>query len=416
MSKTILTIDFNIFLNRYFDLIENKVIEFNSTFNKDLYLKIFNKNFLNVLKHTKDVYFLDNQKDIVKLVKYNDIVYNIDYFDDSNDNNLSFLITNRNWAAYLIKYKHILYNWINVQEKTWDINSIFNINIETIKADTIVICNNEYLHNSEYETLFFELRDRFQNKNSNPNIITHLFSKNKNTENCITTLLSSDYYLYGVLGLYYSVRKFSKNDFVVICTNNISDNILNKLDYYNIEYIKVNDLSDNIHHWADITTNINMMTVVNKIYSASLTNYKKVLFIDADCILCRDIDKIFTINNNKNFYGTITKFKDKKIYLSNIFLITPSEQTFNDLKKNLLSLKFSWKDVPPDGNCFEKTFGINLLEIPHDVIIYHNSYRPKYWNNIKNDRDLFIKVQKMIALFNEFTLCQSKELGGTIQW
>ena len=96
MSKTILTIDFNIFLNRYFDLIENKVIEFNSTFNKDLYLKIFNKNFLNVLKHTKDVYFLDNQKDIVKLVKYNDIVYNIDYFDDSNDNNLSFLITNRN--------------------------------------------------------------------------------------------------------------------------------------------------------------------------------------------------------------------------------------------------------------------------------------------------------------------------------
>lgn len=107
------------------------------------------------------------------------------------------------------------------------------------------------------------------------------------TEYAYTTLLASNDYIYGVLGLYYSWKlTASKYDFVLIITDNISKENIDIVEQVGIDYIIV-PRYDFKHK------NSKYNITWNKFYIYSLTNYKKVLFIDADAILIENIDQVF---------------------------------------------------------------------------------------------------------------------------
>lgn len=104
---------------------------------------------------------------------------------------------------------------------------------------------------------------------------------------CYCTLLSSDNYINGVLGLYYSLKKVNTQyPFLVITTNNLSEEIFQILQQNNINYIKKPYLS-----FSSIT---NYQSTINKIYIYTLP-FKKICFIDADAILLKNIDNYFSL-------------------------------------------------------------------------------------------------------------------------
>ena len=380
MAKKLLTIDFNIFF------------EHNNHFNIELYNQVFNNRFFNKLRSIKKVYFIEEQKEIINIINYKDTVINIDRYSDLN--NFVFMVDNKNWASYCMS-KDINYLWLN-----------------SFKFDKLV----DYLVIANYKKCkyFYTLKEKCS-KIFSLSIIPmndYVKIKNKGTKYCICSLLSSDYYLKGLIGLYYTVRKSSMNDFIVICTNNISKSTIEKLDYYGIEYIIKEDLSKGKTSTKD-DKNTYMMTVINKIYTASLYNYEKVLFLDADCIVCRPLDELFDTELD-DFKATKTILLPKNIefYISNLFLIKPSKENFNKLLEIINRLE-DWTEYPPDGYCFEKAFGMNILNIPQNIIIYHNSYVPKYWDNVN---DIFEYIEKFLQYSYEFNLCASFESMNSIKW
>lgn len=110
------------------------------------------------------------------------------------------------------------------------------------------------------------------------------------TEYAYTTLLASNDYLYGVLGLYYSWKlTHSKYDFILIVTDNISKENLSIVEQAGIDYTIVPR-----YDFKNPQSKYNITW--NKFYIYTLTQYTKVCFIDADAILIENIDSVFDAN------------------------------------------------------------------------------------------------------------------------
>ena len=107
------------------------------------------------------------------------------------------------------------------------------------------------------------------------------------TDYAYTTLLASNDYVYGVLGLYYSWKLTnSKYDFILIVTDNITQENLSIIECANIDYVIV-------PRYDFKNQNSRYNITWNKFYIYTLTQYKKVCFIDADAILIENIDSVF---------------------------------------------------------------------------------------------------------------------------
>lgn len=96
--------------------------------------------------------------------------------------------------------------------------------------------------------------------------------------NIYATLLSSDSYLSGVLGLNYSlIRSKSTYKLLVIATDNLSLNAFKILEQNNINYI--------IKPYLLYKTNGFWRGTINKFHIFSLLEYSKICFLDADIII-----------------------------------------------------------------------------------------------------------------------------------
>lgn len=191
---------------------------------------------------------------------------------------------------------------------------------------------------------------------------------------CYATLLGTDDYIAGVLGLYYSLKKVcAKYPLVVIVPNNIQKNTIQILEKNNILYKKVenNSFSDNI-------SQINYKSTFNKFHCFTLVGYDKVIFLDADIILYKNIDHYFLLNSFSAFRGwagTIT---------GGIFVIKPNMELAKNIFTNyqhcendeqILNILFL------DEFLKNKSF---LLEEDHDIL-YHRPDDFKYWSRFNLD-------------------------------
>ena len=106
------------------------------------------------------------------------------------------------------------------------------------------------------------------------------------------TLLSSDDYVWGVLGLYYSLKKKNKCKYplIVIVTQDISTETINILIKNNISYKIVKTIYFPEMPGISGLNPKRYITCANKIYIYNFTEYDKVMFIDADCIILFNID------------------------------------------------------------------------------------------------------------------------------
>ena len=149
---------------------------------------------------------------------------------------------------------------------------------------------------------------------------------------------------------------------IVLCSEFLSDKTFETLQKYKIDYRKIKDLrvtsSKSVDKIKDYDKNLS--SVINKIYCFKLVEFEKIFFIDADCIVCHNIDFMFEKYKDYDFCGTqcglrisdtikkhldlldktFKRFKDTKgfdcyeFYASNLFICTPDNDIFNELEKD----------------------------------------------------------------------------------
>lgn len=205
---------------------------------------------------------------------------------------------------------------------------------------------------------------------------------------CWTTLLSTDNFLLGVLGLAFSLQKVQTDyPLIVLAANNLSQATFNILDKYNISYVKYPPLTFNKDDYYGCT--------INKFYAWKLTDFDKVCFIDADTVVMTNIDFFFSfqpfsscVDNDGRVFGALFLLKPNNDFADYIFnnLINDyhtDEEILNLIYHEQLHKTNNWL---PDSPCF----------------VWHDAYTPKYWDmfglSTPEDINLFVKNQSYIFL------------------
>ena len=150
------------------------------------------------------------------------------------------------------------------------------------------------------------------------------------------TFLSNRNYLDGVLTLYKSLH-LVKSQYPLYCllSMNVETDVINVLRTNGIECIQLkecvtSDQSVNSLQWA-----LNWNYTFDKLYMWGLTQFKKIVFIDADMIVTANIDHLF---EKKAFSAALAGVlfptgKDIKILNSGLMVVEPSSEILERLLK-----------------------------------------------------------------------------------
>lgn len=212
----------------------------------------------------------------------------------------------------------------------------------------------------------------------------------------VTVMFGGDKYLQGVLTLAYSLQKVkTKHDIVCMVTDDVSESAKNKMKDLNIKVVNVPYLKyktkklktrrqqELYSSWIDVS--------YTKWNCLSLTEYTKVLFLDADMLVVTNVDDIFNKHapasvfwprpGVKNIYLT-DKISKETIELGlnhgmvgdgGCTLLPTGKKYYTDFK-NMLN------DLQPFGftNCFS---GHDEQSIAYFMSVYDKG--PKYdWFNL----------------------------------
>ena len=139
------------------------------------------------------------------------------------------------------------------------------------------------------------------------------------------TLLSTDDYVWGVLGLYYSLQKVnSKYPLLVMVTDNIKPETIDILEDVGVSYKIVNNT---LFSKSAETEELKLYakrykSTFNKFHVYNLKGYDKVLFLDADILTVGNIDNMFDYNAPAYF------ILDNTLISGTYFLINPKDREY----------------------------------------------------------------------------------------
>lgn len=112
------------------------------------------------------------------------------------------------------------------------------------------------------------------------------------------TVLSTSSYLTGVVILYMSLRKVSKTDFVVLCDQELPDEVFHILTKLNIPYLTAkNDVLPATICGASLQERKRKFgdweNTFFKLKMFELVQYDKICYLDSDMIITENIDEVF---------------------------------------------------------------------------------------------------------------------------
>lgn len=195
-----------------------------------------------------------------------------------------------------------------------------------------------------------------------------------------TTLLASDDYLWGAIGLYYSLQEVkSIYPFHLLVTDNITIESREVLDSVGILY-KIVPRIDFSSTWTRYAITF------NKFHIYSLIEYDKVCFIDCDAMVSVNIDDIFEYEA-----PGFTVLND--VFLSGVLiLVNPKEKTVEDNFKKYQDLYADDESVW--SREYDASKVTNLIEYFY-TIIHRSDFDTsddKYWKFYQLDNIYKIKA------------------------
>lgn len=162
-------------------------------------------------------------------------------------------------------------------------------------------------------------------------------------------VLSTDDYLDGVLFLDYNLKVLSsKYPLLCLINESISERTRKILDYFNIKYKEVNAVKytscKNYDRWNYSFDKLNVF---------SLTEYEKIVSLDLDFLLLKNIDHLFDFNRVA-MNGDIPYSHDK--YNSSLMVIEPNMNDYNNLLEITNKYEEEKKDNIGDQNIINEYY------------------------------------------------------------
>lgn len=149
------------------------------------------------------------------------------------------------------------------------------------------------------------------------------------------SIITTDDYLPGLLVLAKSLLETKTiYPFLTLVTPNISSKTLETLRKYNIEY-KI--LVDEIGNPTDVNKNHRWFSTYSKLYIFDQIQYDKVVYLDADMIVLRNIDELFEKPHMSatNAGGMLPRKTSWTHINSGLLVIEPSKEVFNDMRSKI---------------------------------------------------------------------------------
>lgn len=194
---------------------------------------------------------------------------------------------------------------------------------------------------------------------------------------CWTTLLATDDYVWGVIGLHYSLQRVGTDyPFIVIATDNLKQETFDILIKAGIEY--------RIFPYKSFVCGFDYdhyNCTINKFYAWDFIEYDKVGFIDADVLINTNIDFFFRYQafcSMKYYYPQINKADRVAGIYSFIFILEPDKELEQRIFKEFVH-------YPDDETVLDALFfgNNNYLNhwLPNDIVFFfHDLNRKKYWD------------------------------------
>ena len=188
---------------------------------------------------------------------------------------------------------------------------------------------------------------------------------------CWTTLLGTDDFIWGVIGLHLSLKKVQSDyELIVLAVDNLKQETFTLLEHMGITYARVPNISFEHSQYYNCT--------INKFWAWALTGYDKVCFIDADTVVIQNIDFFFNftpfsscVDGDGRVFGALFLLKPNEDFAKQIFErfrnCEHDEEVLNIIYHDQLHKTGNWL---PDSPCF----------------LWHDAYSPKYWEmfNLKS--------------------------------
>ena len=186
------------------------------------------------------------------------------------------------------------------------------------------------------------------------------------------TLLSSNGYIAGIIGLKYSLEKSKcKYPLVVIVTDDISQK---NIDFLEQQGVIVKLVKKQLFENTDSNK-----TCINKIYAFGLSEWEKILFLDADCIVIHNIDFLFNYKPPIFSIALDVETSYKRGYIwGGAFLIEPSVET----EEYLFSIAQNYLTIEEILNDYFQNFDFWIFNA-NFLIIHDYNQTSKYWREYK---------------------------------
>lgn len=214
----------------------------------------------------------------------------------------------------------------------------------------------------------------------------------------VMLMFGGDSYLPGVLTLAYSIKKSeSKYDVVCMVTEDVSAEAINTMERHNIIVVRVPYLEFKSKPMMSAKQQAAYSSWISKSYTKwnclSLTQYEKILFLDADMLVQRNIDHMFEkyrapaarftneIYKTKYNWKATVKSAEIKNALSNrlpvgnasVMMLAPNAQHYDNIKTMI-------KSMEPFG--LNSMSGMDEQAIAYFMSVYNKG--PHYtWDNIE---------------------------------
>jgi lipopolysaccharide biosynthesis glycosyltransferase len=243
------------------------------------------------------------------------------------------------------------------------------------------------------------------------------------------TYMSNDRDYKGLLLLNYMLKKYKSNyNLACIVLENVSENIRTKIKLADILLYEFN-LSEILQTFGIIGDYNNYL--VNKHYYGKylifkLTEHKKIVYLDTDLLIKRNVDELFSYDTSDKIYMTYDLLKDQsdnlKFYKNNfnsgVIVTEPSLNTYIKCFTTLKEFENNIGKLETDQTIFNilnqrKQININYLDFKYNYIallsnillekniikekpvIIHFILRPKPWNLI--DLDNYVLETKIYS-------------------
>lgn len=168
-------------------------------------------------------------------------------------------------------------------------------------------------------------------------------------KNCaFVSILSSNDYLPGLLVLYKSlVATNTKYPFLVLLMEGISTNTISVLEKRHIPYKIV---KTKINNPTDVDRSHRWFTTYSKLNVFDQTQYNKIVYLDADMLILRNIDELFKYPHMSatNAGGMLPRKSSWTHLNSGVFITEPSRELFKDMVSKIGKIEKLESSGSPD--------------------------------------------------------------------